>query len=98
MKSTGRGLVTVAALLAGMAQAQDCREQLPQILASAYGAAPPVALEQVICKVWPARSELTLVAVPLLALWLPPAQAIGLLAAPVVYAWLKAEVKEQCLI
>ena len=65
MKSMGRGLVTVAALLAGMAQAQDCREQLPQILASAYGAAPPVALEQVICKVWPARSELTLVAVPL---------------------------------
>ena len=62
MKSTGRGLVTVAALLAGMAQAQDCREQLPQILASAYGAAPPVALEQVICKAWPARSELTLVA------------------------------------
>jgi hypothetical protein len=65
MKSMGRGLVTVAALLSVMAQAQDCREQLPQILASAYGAAPPVALEQVICKVWPARSELTLVAVPL---------------------------------
>lgn len=65
MKSMGRGLVTVAALLAGMAQAQDCREQLPQILKSAYPPGQHVSLEASVCKVWPARPDLTLVAVPL---------------------------------
>ncbi|WP_394560411.1 hypothetical protein [Aquipseudomonas alcaligenes] len=65
MKSTGRWLAMAAVLIGGMAQAQDCREQLPQILANAYSPEQGVVLEQVVCKVWPARSELTLVAVPL---------------------------------
>ena len=65
MKSMGRGLVTVVALLSVMAQAQDCREQLPQILKSAYPPGQHVSLEEAACKVWPARPDLTLVAVPL---------------------------------
>ena len=65
MKSISRWALVTAVMIGGQAQAQDCREQLPQILASAYGTEQPVALEKVVCKVWPARSELTLVAVPL---------------------------------
>lgn len=59
-------LIALAALLVGaQALAQDCREALPQILRNTYGAEQQVAPETVVCKVWPARSELTLIAVPL---------------------------------
>ena len=62
MKSTGRWLAMAALIIGSVAQAQDCREQLPQILVAAYGAEPQVDLEMAACKVWPARPELTLIA------------------------------------
>lgn len=64
-------------LLASLAQADDCRQQLPtwieiahpghtasQVLEDERGRYR-VDAEQSICKVWPARPELTLIAVPL---------------------------------
>jgi hypothetical protein len=65
MKSLSRLALVAAVMIGGQVHAQDCREQLPQILASAYGTEQLVALEKVVCKVWPARAGLTLVAVPL---------------------------------
>ncbi len=65
-------------LLASLAQADDCRQQLPtwieiahpghtasQVLEDERGRYR-VDAEQSICKVWPARPELTLIAMPLL--------------------------------
>lgn len=64
-------------LLASLAQADDCRQQLPAWIEMAHpGHAAVLALkderghyrvdaEQSICKAWPARPELTLIAMPL---------------------------------
>lgn len=64
-------------LLSGVAQAEDCRQQLPDWIEIAHpGHAAGQALgdqrggyrvdaERSICKVWPARPQLTLVALPL---------------------------------
>ena len=65
MKLAGRSMAAVAVLLSGMVQAQECREQLPQILKNAYAPQPQVSVEEAICKVWPAQPDLTLVAVSL---------------------------------
>lgn len=64
MKATCRWGLIGAVLWVGVAQAQDC-EELPQILRNVYGAEHSLDLSRVVCKVWPARSELTLIAVPL---------------------------------
>lgn len=64
MKAASRLGMIGTMLWASIVQAQDC-EELPQILRNAYGAEQPLELHRVVCKVWPARSELTLVAVPL---------------------------------
>lgn len=57
-------LAMIALCGLGSAQAQACREQLPQIMQVAYGD-EAVAADAVICKVWPAQPQFTLVAVPL---------------------------------
>lgn len=64
MRIVPRLLLAGITLSAGLVQAQDCREQLPQVLQDAYGAGHAVQLDDVQCKVWPARPELTLIAVP----------------------------------
>ncbi|WP_454256423.1 PA3715 family protein [Pseudomonas sp. Marseille-Q8238] len=64
MRIVPRLLLAGITLSAGLVQAQDCREQLPQVLQATYGAAHGVQLDDVQCKVWPARPELTLIAVP----------------------------------
>lgn len=65
MKLAGRSMALMVVLLSGMVQAQDCREQLPQMLKSAYATQPQVSVEEAVCKVWPAQPHLTLVAVSL---------------------------------
>lgn len=55
MRIVPRLLLAGITLSAGLVQAQDCREQLPQVLQDAYGAGHAVQLDDVQCKVWPAR-------------------------------------------
>lgn len=57
-------LAIIALCGLGSAQAEGCREQLPQIMQMAYGD-EAVAAHAVVCKVWPAQPQFTLVAVPL---------------------------------
>ena len=72
-----RLLIPLVGLLANLAHADDCRQQLPAWIEMAHpGHAAGLALkderghyrvegEQSVCKVWPARPELTLIAMPL---------------------------------
>lgn len=57
-------LAVIALLGLGYAHADECREQLPEILQAAYGN-DAVAVHAVVCKNWPAQPQFTLVAVPL---------------------------------
>nr|WP_298147297.1 hypothetical protein [uncultured Pseudomonas sp.] len=57
-------LVMIALCGLSSAQAQACREQLPQVMQMAYGD-EAVAADAVVCKVWSAQPQFTLVAVPL---------------------------------
>ncbi|HSX89660.1 MAG TPA: hypothetical protein VLG17_16925 [Pseudomonas sp.] len=57
-------LAIIALCGLGSAQAEGCREQLPQVMQMAYGD-EAVASDAVVCKVWPAQPQFTLVAVPL---------------------------------
>ncbi|MHA6495045.1 PA3715 family protein [Pseudomonas borbori] len=57
-------LALIALFELGHAHADECRDQLPQILQTVYGG-DAVAAQTVVCKVWPAQPQFTLVAVPL---------------------------------